>query len=321
MQFVFAITLLLTVNLLSAQGFIGGLIETSIEKAEQRRKDKPKKKWPEMEHPYRLPPQEWKEYKKCLARSGKNCAPEVLSHEGLTLNLGFVGAMPLGAFATNVKSGAYGVGWGLEYQPANKVPFSTGLSMTAMFTGIKNYTLRLPFSVSANGQPLQTLAIPLDANVKNTLFQTHAVARFWAPTKFVQPYVQLLGGFLYGYTNVKLYERDEFVFLGIDNEGLIYEDRILNSISWSAGAALGLGINVHYAVNVDLRATYLHTGEMKYFNTPSISNWEFTYGGEYQDFQNRNVKSDALIGAKPPKPYVSPIQLLMFTAGITVFFE
>lgn len=305
----------------SAQGFIGGLIDSSIKKAEQKRKDKPKKKWPEMEHPYRLPPHEWKEYKNCLAKGGKNCAPEVLSHEGLTMNLGFVGAMPLGSFAKNLKSGAYGVGWGMEYQPANKVPFSTGLSMAAMFTGVKNYTLRLPFSVSANGQPLQTLFVPLDANVKNVLFQTHAVARFWAPTKFVQPYAQLLGGFLYGYTNVKLYERDEFVFLGIDNEGLIYEDRILNSISWSAGAALGLGINVHYAVNVDLRATYLHTGEMKYFNTPSISNWEFTYDGEYQDFQNRSVNSDALVGAKPSKPYISPIQMLLFTAGITIFFE
>ena len=307
-----------------AQSIIGGLVDGAareIDKAIEKRVKKSNKQWPEMYQPYRISPQMKKDYKSCVEKGRKRCAIDTFSHRGLTLNIGFSGAVPLGDYAQAVKKGAYGFSGGLEYQPANKAPFSFGVNLNWLIAAIENSKANLPFSISDGSQNFGVFNIPLTANVKNNLFNMHGVVRFWLPVKYVQPYFMGLGGFVHATTNVKFYEPNTPVFLGIENDGLIFQRSVLSSATWSAGGAFGLGINIGYSVNFDFRATYLHTGNLRYYNNAAVKDWKFNYEGNPDDFENQNVRANKVEGTPIAAPVFSPIQIVMLTAGITVFFE
>ncbi len=307
-----------------AQGVVGGLVDGAakqIDKAIERRVKKTNRQWPEMYQPYRISPRMKKDYQSCLEKGRKRCAMDTFSHRGLTMNIGFSGAMPLGDYAQSVRKGAYGFSAGLEYQPANKAPFSFGLNLNWLIAAIENSKANLPFSISDGSQNFGIFNIPLTANVKNNLFNMHGVVRFWLPVKYVQPYFMGLGGFVHATTNVKFYEPNTPVFLGIENDGLIFQRSVLSSATWSAGAAFGLGINIGYSMNFDLRATYLHTGNLRYYSNAAVKDWRFTYEGNPVDFENQNVRANKVEGTPVNSHISSAIQIVMFTTGFTIFFE
>jgi hypothetical protein len=309
---------------LHAQGIIDGLVNSAanqIDKAIEKRVKKSNKKWPEMIQPYRISPQMQKDYKACLEKGKKRCAIDTFSHQGLTMNIGFTGAVPLGDYAQSVKKGAYGFSAGMEYQPANKVPFSFGLNLNWVIASIENSKANLPFTISNGSQNFGVFNIPLKVNVKNNVFNMHGAVRFWLPVKYVQPYFMGLGGFVHATTNVKFYEPNTNVILGIENEGLIFQRSALSSATWSAGGAFGLGINIGYSVNFDLHATYLHSGKMRYYSNAAIKDWQFSYEGNPNDFDNKNVSAKKVEGNPIAAPVFAPIQMVLLTAGITVFFE
>ena len=307
-----------------SQGIIDGLVNSAanaIDKAIEKRIKKSNKQWPEMYQPYRISPVMKRDYEACLEKGKKRCAIDTFCHRGLTMNIGFSGAVPLGDYAQSVKKGAYGFSAGMEYQPANKAPFSFGVNLNWLIAAIENSKANLPFTISNGSQNFGVFNIPLTANMKNNLFNMHGVVRFWLPVKYVQPYFQGMGGFIHATTNVKFYEPNTIVILGIENDGLIFQRSVLSSATWSAGAAFGLGINVGYSVNFDLRATYLHTGNLRYYSNASVKEWKFNYDGSPDDFENQNVRMNKVEGAPLGTPVFSPIQIVMLTAGITVFFE
>ena len=309
-------------DLLYAQNrnFLSRLIDDAIARRKEKNEHNPKKERFIYQR-YRMWPSQYTELKECRAKGFTRCSYDTFSYRGVSVNLSFAAAMPLGIYAKSVSKGAYGLSWGLEYQPASKAPFSIGISMNALIAAVQNLRINIPFTINSGGQYLSTVNVPLQLNVKNNLFHTHGVARFWVPCRFVQPYIQALGGFVYANTNLKFYDNNSTVLLGIGNEGLIYEIRPLQKATWSAGASLGLGINLSYAINLDLRATYLQSGKLQYYTNDAVKNWDFNYNGSAADFSSRKVNTDKVNSNVGTGQMYSEMQMLVFTAGITVFFE
>lgn len=285
---------------------------------------KEKKQRAERYQPYRIGPAQNKDYKACLQRGGGNkCSMDEFSHRGLTMNFGLISAAPIQDYKKLSNKVNAGFTTGLEYQVAPKVPMSIGFNLNYLIAGFENYRANIPFFVYSpgSGSYLGTSFLPLKVNVKNNLFSMHGVIRWWAPTKYVQPYIIGMGGFQHAGTTIKYYTNDKILFLGINNEGLIYRDNILSSINWNAGVGVGLGINIGYSANLDIRATYMQSGNMTYYTRDNIKNWRFSYVGALEDFDTGSVSSDGITSTPPFAPLRSPIQSVWVSMGINIFFE
>jgi hypothetical protein len=285
---------------------------------------KEKKARPERYQTYRISPSQNKEYKACLERGGgSKCSMDEFSHRGLSMNIGLLTAVPIQDYKLLANKVNAGFTTGLEYQVAKNVPMSMGLNLNYLVAGFENYRANIPFFVysTGSGSYLGTSFLPLKVNVKNNLFSMHGVMRWWAPTKYVQPYIIGMGGFQHAGTNIKYYADDKNLFLGLNNEGLIHSDNILSSTSWNAGVGLGLGINIGYSVNLDLRATYMQSGNMTFYTKDNIKNWRFSYAGDLEDFDKGSISSDGISSTPPFAPLRSPIQSVWVSFGINVFFE
>lgn len=299
--------------------FTDGLVNNAV-RSGINSLDKPSKKWYanwsyKVQH-YHIPPYERKIYADCVKRAKSKCILDTFSYRGLNINAGITGAFGIADFSRSIEKGAYGPSFGLEYQPTGKAPISLGFNVNTLIAGVKNTKANLDFQVVDNGVFLETFSIPLQINIKNTVFNVNGALRVWLPTKYAQPYIQGIGGFLLSSTKVRIYEPNRNVLLGIEDDGLLYERNILSDVNWCAGGAAGIWINVSYGVNLDIKATYLHTGPIQYYTSQNIKNWQFYYKDSPGSFSNDAVQSNKLESVKANNNY-GPAQLVAFTLGAT----
>lgn len=319
------VTALILLQTVEAQTSDDGIFVSLIKQRREKKKTDEfgvRKEPAEREMPYIIPPRQRKEYKACLQRGGgSKCSMDEFSHRGFSMNVSGATAVPLNNYRLLSPKVKVGLSAGMEYQVAKKLPMTLGASVNYMMAGFENYRGELPFMVYTSGSYVGTTYVPMRINVKNNLTSMYATMRWWMPVKYVQPYIIGMGGFQHAGTNIKYYANNRNLFLGVNNDGLIFSDNISSSINWSAGVGVGLGINIAYNLNLDIRATYAHSGKISYYTKENIKNWNFNYIGEMSDFTGGSVSSDGITATAPFTPLRSPIQYLGVNVGLNILFE
>jgi hypothetical protein len=260
---------------------------------------------------YRIAPAQRKDYQECLTAEKNRCSLDTFSHSGFNLLISFSSFMPLKKYAELARGATFGLNAGIDYQLSSNIPLSLGINTLTMFPGRYQTKAYIPFVVLDGLNPTR-FDIPIDIRIRNSMFNLHGTMKWWLPTKYVQPYIQMSGGMMYASTNVIFSIPQNSSFFNWKENDILYSKSILNNFTWSTAIAAGIGINIAYSLDLDIRATYLQSGSLKYYSAEQIKNWQFEYG---------NSDDNNEINSTPAGYNISPIQNLSFSVGLHVFFE
>jgi hypothetical protein len=175
------------------------------------------------------------------------------------LMLGF----PQGEFKENIDRLGFGVsGQFLLFDPSERLPFGFGLDV-----GYLNYgseSRREPFSPTIPD-------VIVDVNRTNNLVNFHLLFHIAPPSGMVRPYLELLFGGAYLWTETTINSRGDEEVAGNTN---------FDDFAWNYGAGGGLLINVYTPDNpednikslfLDLKIRYLFGTEAEYLKEGSVT--------------------------------------------------
>jgi len=199
------------------------------------------------------------------------------------LNLGV--AIPMQDFRANTD--ATGVGGQLNLL----VP--VGRQLSNLYLGLgggyivygqnrQNEDLRA--EITANGQLIDQLIIPLEVRTTNNIINGHALLRVQADSAFLVPYIQGNLGFRRIATDTRLYDRsDEGFFVDNADNDLITTQNNLSDWVFSYGGGAGLHFNFSSSVCVTLSANYLLGGRAEYYDADDTEQWAIEFTGSNYD--------------------------------------
>ncbi len=183
----------------------------------------------------------------------------ILSHGDAKAQVGInlLGGFPQGDFRANTGRTGFGIGGEFLFQPNPLAPFAFGVNINYINYGSENR--RVPLSVYVPD-------ITVEVDRSNNIVQGMLMLRLWAPTPFVRPYVDILGGGSYIYTQTTLRERNS------NQEKL--SDVNFSDWAWSYGAGGGLMLKIYSEVGtniwLDLGARYIYTTEAEYLTEGDV---------------------------------------------------
>ncbi len=181
-----------------------------------------------------------------------------------TAGLNMIFAAPQNEFKTNVKNLGVGVGMeGLLFFGNSSVPFGVGLNIG--FINYGNEDFNAPLSTTLPG-------ITVNVNRSNNIANFHILFRMTTNSTVVKPYLDLLFGGNYLFTESKVTsEKDGSEFASSKN---------ISDYAWSYGFGGGLLINIWAPgegnnvqidrLFLDLKARYLKGTEAEYLTEGSI---------------------------------------------------
>lgn len=183
---------------------------------------------------------------------------------GQNLGINIIAASPQNEFANNVKNMGFGIGVeGLIYINTGSIPFGVGLNLGFMNYGNEN--LNVPLSTTLPG-------VTVNLSRTNNLANFHLLFQLTTNGKSMRPYLDLLFGGNYLFTESKVTDEDE----GTD----IASSRNISDYAWSYGFGGGLLIKIYEpsrdemndlgVLYLDLKARYLKGSEAEYLTEGSI---------------------------------------------------
>lgn len=196
------------------------------------------------------------------------------------VGINLLGGFPQGDFRANTGRTGFGIGGEFLFQPNPLAPFALGVNVNYINYGSESR--RVPLS-----NFIQDITVDVDRS--NNIVQGMLMLRLWAPTPFVKPYVDILGGGSYIYTQTTLKER-------YSNQEKL-SDVNFSDWAWSYGAGGGLMLKIYSEVGtsiwLDLGARYIYTTEAEYLTEGDIVvNVNPPYGITYN---SRRSKMDLLV--------------------------
>ena len=173
-------------------------------------------------------------------------------------------AVPKSEFSTNIKNYGYGVGVeGLFFAGGGKIPFGIGINLGFINYGNEDY--KAPLSTTLPG-------ITVNLSHTNNIANLHLFFRLTTGAGDVRPYVDLLFGANYLYTESKVTsEKDNSEFASSKN---------ISDYAWSYGVGGGFLIKIYTPRDsdnsqlaklfLDLKVRYLRGTEAEYLTEGSI---------------------------------------------------
>jgi opacity protein-like surface antigen len=174
---------------------------------------------------------------------------------GINFLLGF----PQGEFKDNVKR--TGIGLGLEgfYWVTNDAPFGIGLNLSYMNYGSE--TRRAPFSYTIPD-------VTVDVERTNNIANFNVVFRLATRNSLLRPYLDLLFGGAYLFTETKI--------VSTRNNEEVTTDTNFDDFAWSYGAGAGLMYKVFTdkengsEIFLDFKVRYIYGSDAKYLKEGDV---------------------------------------------------
>ncbi len=229
--------------------------------------------------------------------------------------------IPMYSFAETSSSIPFGLTFNVLHQPQLRVPFLIGGGFTYLHAGGNRVNRNLTADITAGGVLIDQLNIPLEFRMNNNILNGRFMLRFQAPTRFVKPYIDLVGGFNYLWTATSVYDRSPQRFFAHDNDdGLITRNTQESSFTWTAGFGVGTYIYLNSNLYLNLNATYLGGGWARYFDRNQIQNWDvqLNVGGIGAGAGEGSFESNDLAINAVPK--VSRTDMIAAQVGIGFIF-
>lgn len=210
----------------------------------------------------------------------------------LSLSLG----LPQNDFKENTDAVGFGGDLSLAFPFQKGVPIYLGVDVNYMVYGLNSTDETLSAQITtSNGQPLGSpINIPLRIINTNSLFATHLFIRAQAPFEGIQPYAEVLGGFRYISTNVKIRDlTSDNRWSGDPEDDIIVRETVLNDWILSYGFGGGFFIKMGPGVYLDLRANFFRGQRAQYFDGSDTESWNVEFSGNPDDF-TEDVRGDQL---------------------------
>lgn len=183
---------------------------------------------------------------------------------GQNLGINIIAASPKNEFSDNVKNMGFGIGVeGLIYINTGSIPFGVGLNLGFMNYGNEN--LNVPLSTTLPG-------VTVNLSRTNNLANFHLLFQLTTNGKSIRPYLDLLFGGNYLFTESKVTDEDEGTDIASSNN--------ISDYAWSYGFGGGLLIKIYEpnrdemndlgVLYLDLKARYLKGTEAEYLTEGSI---------------------------------------------------
>jgi hypothetical protein len=246
-----------------------------------------------------------------------NKKPKLPPHTGY-FDLNLLMGVPMQEYGTATSSLPFGFNFSYMHQPSRYVPLLIGGDFGYMSVGNKTINRTLTADITANGVLLDQLIIPLQFKINNNLLTSHLKLRFLAPTNYIKPYVDGIGGFNYLWTSTQVFDRSEQRFFARDNDdGLISRKTQLQSFTYSAGAGGGILFQLKPHMYLNLGVHYAFGGRANYYDNSQIQNWDIQLNttGYNPNQTNGTFKDDDLTVDATPKR--SKTDMLLIQVGLS----
>jgi len=268
--------------------------------------------------PFRIAPYEKNNFKSCIENGRPRCKLDTFEYSGVYIDLNFYGSTSIGSYRNAGRKGAgFGMGMDFGFQPLSRIPFAFHGNFSALYTDIKNYNASIP--VLLNNSPNNVLYMPVKANIKTGIYNMNIGARLWLPTRYYQPYVMAMIGFISPSTEVRIYEEDALVWAGIKDKGLLYDYSRSDGSAGNRLLACGLSYNAGYFINIDFRVSWIHSKNYNQITSGDLDQWNFNYEGTSTDFNPDKFKPEK-VNMKINQNSTA-FNLLLFSIGITFFAD
>lgn len=170
---------------------------------------------------------------------------------GVNLTLAF----PQGEFKNNVDRIGFGGSGEISFSPIPLAPYAFGLNVS--FVNYGNETRRVPLSTTIPD-------LTVDVNRSNNIIGGQAFLRLLVPTGPFRPYVDILGGVNYLYTQTTLTER----FSGDEK---ITDTNISDwAFTYGAGAGMMFLLSAENELFLDLKVRYLKGTAAEYLSEGDV---------------------------------------------------
>lgn len=186
--------------------------------------------------------------------------------------------IPMYNFKETTTSLPFGGTFNVLHQPSNHIPLLFGGGLSYLHAGGQRIDKVLTAEFTSNGVPIPgfpPLYIPLEFRMNNHILNGHAMVRFQAPLRYIKPYLDILGGFNYLWTNTSVYDNSpERYFTTTNDNNLIDRRTQLSSFTWSAGFGAGFYIYLNEETYLNFNASYLGGGWARYFDKKQVQSWD-----------------------------------------------
>ncbi len=228
--------------------------------------------------------------------------------------------VPMQEYSTATSSIPFGFSLSYLHQPSRYVPILIGGDFSYMSVGSKTINRNLTADITANGVLIDQLIIPLQFKINNNLLASHVKLRFLAPTKYVKPYIDGIGGFNYLWTGTEVFDRSNEQFFARNNNndnGLISRKTQQQSFTYSAGVGGGIMFQLKPNMYLNLGVHYAFGGRASYYDNSQIQNWDIqlnTSGYNANQTSGTFKESDLYVDAIPKR---SKTDMLLIQVGLS----
>lgn len=268
--------------------------------------------------PFRIAPYEKNNFRSCLEEGRLGCRLDTMEYSGLSGEFNFMSAWALGKYRKSGNRGM-GLGFGLSiaYQPLKRTPITIHGDFGFLYTDLRNQEAVVQvFPTQGNLTPIP---YPVRSNIKNELFLGNIGLRYWLPTRFWQPYAMAGLGFINHNTLLRLYDDDQWVFLGTSDKGLLLESRIRHKWYGSRFVAAGVSYNAAYSLNLDFRVTFIQAPKFSYQSLNLPGEWSMYASQTDANGNPAGFEAESSELYRPKQAI--PFSMLLLSFSLTVFFE
>lgn len=198
------------------------------------------------------------------------------THLGINFTLGF----PQKDFKQNTEAVGAGANISALFPLFKKSPLFLGFDLGYQIYGYRTYRRAIDAQIISNGQVVGSIPMNFQITNSNNLLNGHLVGRFKLPLKYVQPYVDGMVGFKNLYTRTTIEDLSRVNYnpnTNTSNRNIINSRTNLSDWAFSYGYGGGLMFMIGENVSLDVRVTYLHGGEARYFDKESTSQWDIRF--------------------------------------------
>jgi hypothetical protein len=243
----------------------------------------------------------------------KKKGPSTATYFDVNLNMG----IPMEDFANTTSSLPFGFTMNVLYQPNTRAPFQFGGGLAFLSAGSRTINKNLTADILLGTTVIDQLVIPLEFKIRNNIVNGHAMIRIQPSFGAVRPYLDIVGGFNYFWTNTSLYDRSDQNYFTTDDKNRIFSKSQASDITWSAGGGVGLMARLNEQMFLNFSATYMFGGQVDYYDKDQIAAWDIELNTSVVPSNVESVSlqgNDVNINALPKR---SKTDMLMAQIGIT----
>jgi hypothetical protein len=234
----------------------------------------------------------------------------------------FGAAIPNNEFKDNTTSTGLGVNFHFYIPFTKEIPLYFGFGLGYYLFGSSTQNLHEDVEVKAGNTVISTIPIDLAVTTNNNLSDGFACIRYKAPFDYVQPYVEIKGGFNYLYTRTKVLDNTEkklFTSGKEDNE--INSRTVSSGFTWCYGMEAGFIVKPWKSIGINLGLDYLYGGITKYYDKSQVQQWTVSFSGTSGTFNPTNPDPNTLnLSSDAGTPRRSYTDMMIVNLGVTFYF-